>query len=183
MVKNLPAVQEPWVQSLGQENPLEKGMATHSRILVWRTSWTEEPGGLQSMGLQRVRHNWVTNTLTFLFSILISQVTLVVKNPPANAGDMGLILGSGRSPGEENGNPLQHSCLENPTDREAWQAIVHGVAKSQTWLKWLSTQATVPFPLAACLAPPLDFWHTGPSSIHLLFFSTWQTPSHLWDLR
>ena len=57
MVKNLPAVQEPWVQSLGQENPLEKGMATHSRILVWRTSWTEEPGGLQSMGLQRVRHN------------------------------------------------------------------------------------------------------------------------------
>ena len=59
-------------------------------------------------------------------------MTLVVKNPPANAGDVSLILGSGRSPGEENGNPLQHSCLENPTDREAWQAIVHGVAKSQT---------------------------------------------------
>ena len=59
-------------------------------------------------------------------------MTLVVKNLPANAGHMGLILGSGRSPGEENGNPLQHSCLENPTDREAWQAIVHGVAKSQT---------------------------------------------------
>ena len=59
-------------------------------------------------------------------------MTLVVKNPPANAGDVSLILGSGRSPGEENGNPRQHSCLENPTDREAWQAIVHGVAKSQT---------------------------------------------------
>ena len=58
-------------------------------------------------------------------------MTLVV-NQPANAGDMGLILGSGRSPGEENGNPLQRSCLENPTDREAWQAIVQGVAKSQT---------------------------------------------------
>ena len=57
MVKNLPAVQETWVQSLGQENPLEKGMATHCRILIWRISWTEEPGGLQSMGLQRVRHN------------------------------------------------------------------------------------------------------------------------------
>ena len=56
-VKNLPAMQETWVQSLGQEDPLEKGMATHSSILAWRTPWTEEPGGLQSMWLQRVRHN------------------------------------------------------------------------------------------------------------------------------
>ena len=54
MVKNLPAMQEIWVQSLGQENPLEKGMATYSSILAWRIPWTEEPGGLQSMGLQRV---------------------------------------------------------------------------------------------------------------------------------
>ena len=53
-VKNLPAMQETWVQSLGQENPLEKVMATHSNILSWRIPWTEEPGGLQSMGLQRV---------------------------------------------------------------------------------------------------------------------------------
>ena len=56
MVKNLPAVQEPWVQSLGQENPLEKGMATYSSVLSWRTPWTEEPGGLQS-GSQRVEHD------------------------------------------------------------------------------------------------------------------------------
>ena len=53
-VKNLPAIQEAWVQSLGQENPLEKEMATHSNILAWTISWTEEPGGLQSMGLERV---------------------------------------------------------------------------------------------------------------------------------
>ena len=52
-VKNLPAVQETWVQSLGQEDPLEKEMATHSSILAWRIPRTEEPGGLQSMGLQR----------------------------------------------------------------------------------------------------------------------------------
>ena len=61
----------------------------------------------------------------------------VVKNPPANAGDagdMGLIPGLGRSPGEGNGNPLQYSCWENPMDRKAWLAIVHGVAKSQTCL-------------------------------------------------
>ena len=55
-VKNLPAMQEPQVQSLGQEDPLKKGMATHSSILVWRIPWTEPPGNLQSMGSQRVRH-------------------------------------------------------------------------------------------------------------------------------
>ena len=53
----------------------------------------------------------------------------MVNNPPANAGDMGLIPGLGRSPGEGNGNPFQYSCLENPTDRGAWWATVHGVAK------------------------------------------------------
>ena len=57
MVKNLPAVQETWVQSLGREDPLEKEMATHSSILAWRIPWTEEPRGLQSMGSQRVGHN------------------------------------------------------------------------------------------------------------------------------
>ena len=54
MVKNLPAVQETWVQSLGRENPLEKEMATHSGILAWRIPWTEEPGGLQSMGCKEL---------------------------------------------------------------------------------------------------------------------------------
>ena len=54
MVKNLPAMQETWVRSLGQEDPLEKGMATHYSIPAWRIPWTEEPGGLQSTGLQRV---------------------------------------------------------------------------------------------------------------------------------
>ena len=55
-IKNLPAVQETQVRSLGQEDPLEKGMTTHSSILPWRIPWTEEPGGLQSMGSQRVGH-------------------------------------------------------------------------------------------------------------------------------
>ena len=57
MVKNLSAMQETWVRSLGWEDPLQKGMATHSSILAWRTPWTEEPGGLQSMGLQTVGHD------------------------------------------------------------------------------------------------------------------------------
>ena len=56
-VKNLPAMEETWVQSLGQEDLLEKGMATHSSILAWGIPWTEKPGGLQSMGLQGVGHD------------------------------------------------------------------------------------------------------------------------------
>ena len=56
----------------------------------------------------------------------------MVKNLPANAGDMGSIPGLGKSPGGGNGNPLQYSCLENPMDRGAWWATVHGVIKSQT---------------------------------------------------
>ena len=57
LVKNMPAMQEAQVGSLGWEDPLEKGMATHSNILAWRIPWTEEPGGLQSKGLQRVGHD------------------------------------------------------------------------------------------------------------------------------
>ena len=68
-VKNLPAIQETWVQSLGQADPLEKGKATHSSILVWRIPWTEEPGGLQSMGSQRVRHKLATNIHTHTHGI------------------------------------------------------------------------------------------------------------------
>ena len=57
LVKNLPAMWETWVQSLGWENPLEKGMATHSSILAWKIAWMEELGRLQSVGSQRFRHN------------------------------------------------------------------------------------------------------------------------------
>ena len=65
MAKNLPSMLETWVRSLGREDPLEEGMATHSRILVWEIPWTEEPGGLQPLRLQRVRHDRVINTFIF----------------------------------------------------------------------------------------------------------------------
>ena len=58
MVKSLPEMWETWVQSLGQEDTLEQGMATHSSILAWKIPWMEEPGRLQSMGLRRLRHNF-----------------------------------------------------------------------------------------------------------------------------
>ena len=83
MVKNLPAMQETWVWSLGGEDPLEKGMATHSSILAWWIPWTEEPGGLQSIELQRVRHYWATNMMTFTF--LTSPKLLI---PPKKTGTL-----------------------------------------------------------------------------------------------
>ena len=67
MVKHLPAMWETWVQSLGWGNPLGKEMATHSSTLAWKIPWIEEPGGLQSMGSKRIRHNWVTSISFFLF--------------------------------------------------------------------------------------------------------------------
>ena len=103
-------------------------MATYSSILAWRIPWTEEPGWLQSMGSQKD----MTEQLT------LSQVALEVKNLPAHArdaGDTGSIPGSGRYPGEGNGNPFQYSCLENSMDRGAWWAVVHRVAQSWARLK------------------------------------------------
>ena len=66
MVKNLPVMQETWVQSLGQEDPLEEGMATYSSILAWRIPRTEEPGGPQSIGSQIVRHDLVTKQQEYI---------------------------------------------------------------------------------------------------------------------
>ena len=133
--------------SPGLGRSLEKEMAIHSSTIAWKIPWTEEPGRLQSMGSQRVGLDWATslslsNAVTssgtwanpFTFLGFLGEV-LVVKNPPANAGnkrEVGLIPGSRRSPGGGHGNSLQYSCLENPMDRGAWRATVHGVAKSQT---------------------------------------------------
>ena len=64
VAKNLPAMQETQVQFLGQEDPLEKGMATHSSIPAWEIPWTQDPGGLQSLGLQRIGHDLTSNTHT-----------------------------------------------------------------------------------------------------------------------
>ena len=112
-----------------------------------------------------VEINWLSlslflNSLFHFTELYIYLYT--IKNPggseirasASNVGDPGSIPGSGRSPGEGNGNPLQYSCLENPMDRGAWQATVHGVAKSRTWLsdftfthwrrKWQHTPVFLP---------------------------------------
>ena len=85
-------------------------MATHSSILAWKIPWMEEPGRLQLTGSRRVGHDRATSLHS-------------------------LLLPSYFNTGEGNGNPLQYSCLENPMDRGAWWAVVHGVTESQTRLK------------------------------------------------
>ena len=90
--------------------------------------------GLETLGFNP--HFILTSPMTWVFlnlNFLVGfPVGLVIKNPPASAEDPGLIPGLERSPGEENGNSLQHSCLKNSMDRGAWRATVHGVTKSRT---------------------------------------------------
>ena len=93
---------------------LKKAMAPHSSTLAWRIPWTEEPGGLQSMGRKELD---MTERFPFHFSLSCI--------------------------GEGNGNPLQCSCLENPRDRGAWWAAVYGVAQSRTRLKQLSSSSSI----------------------------------------
>ena len=84
------------------------------------------------------------------------------KNPPANARDTGSIHGSGRSPGEWNGNPFQYSCLENPMDRRPWRATVHGVAKESNTTWWLNNNSLIHkiifFSFYSPSENPLAFW-------------------------
>ena len=78
VVKHLPVMRETWIRSLGQEDPLEKDMATHSSTLAWRIPWTEEPGRLQSMGSQRVGHDWATSlSLSFFHTHHITYIHII----------------------------------------------------------------------------------------------------------
>ena len=104
-------------------------MAIHSSILAGKIPWTEDPGRPQSMGLQRVgltehTHNLILETVVCVVRYSDSSV---VKNLPANAGDVGSIPGLGMSPGEGNGSSLQCSCVGNTMDSGAWWAAVCGV--------------------------------------------------------
>ena len=99
--------------------------------------WTGKAGMWQSMRSQRVGCHWTTELTDWYLQA--SQVVLVVRNPPANVGEVGSIFGSRRSLAGRHDNPLQYSCLENPMDRAAWQATVHRVTQNQTRLKPLST--------------------------------------------
>ena len=93
---------------------VEKAMATHSSTLAWRIPWTEEPGGLQSMGSLGVRHDWATSLSHFTFIHW-----------------------------RRKWQPLQYFCLENPRDSGAWWAAIYGVAQNRTQLKRLSSSSSI----------------------------------------
>ena len=144
-------MQEIGMPSLRWEDLLEKEMATHASIFAWEIPWTEEPGGLQSKGLQRVRlRDWArmhmkrnkgpihVTTWANLWIIYVKWKQSVTKTT------YHIILFSGNAQNREiyrdqmekaMAPPLQYSCLENPMDGGAWWATVHGVAKSLTWLR------------------------------------------------
>ena len=131
---------------------LEKEMATHSSVLAWRIPGTGEPCGLLSMGLHRVGHDWsdLAAAAAAARSILPGEShgrrSLVGCSPwGREESDMTERLHFDFSLsciGKGNGNPLQYSCLENPTDAGAWWAAVSGVAQSRTQLKWLSSSSS-----------------------------------------
>ena len=103
----------------------------------------EEPGGLLSMGSHRVGHDLSNLAVAAAARRLMGfPCGAVVKNLPANAGDVGSIPDLERSPGEESGNPFQCSCLENRRGGGAWWAAVYGVAQSRTRLKRLSSSSS-----------------------------------------
>ena len=173
-------MRETWVWSLGREDPLEKEMAIHSSTNAWKIPCTEEPGRLQSMGSQRVRHDWATSLSLFPPKLLLKQtivkkvrffhfktshiiisirrVETITVDPwsiyswpffslhsqiqPTGNRESGSIPRLGRFPGGGNGNPLHYSCLENSMDRGVWWAAVHGIRKSQTWLRDKHTRAS-----------------------------------------
>ena len=126
MIKCLPTVRETWVRSLGWEDPLEKEMAIHSSTLAWKISWMEVPGKLQSVGSQRVGHDWETSP--DLSRWRASQGALVVKNLPANAGDIRDVC---LMPVQE--YPLEES-LATHSSALAWR--IHGQRSMAVYSPW-----------------------------------------------
>ena len=114
--KYLPSMQETRVWFLGQEDPLEKGMATHSSILAWRIPWTEKPGRLQSRGSQRVGHDWVTNTLLHSLNVCWYGFRKAKSGQGDSLGD----------------------CCHSPDENEANEGLFFCISFDEGLLKWLT---------------------------------------------
>ena len=149
-------------------------------MATWFWSVPSSTDGKQCILMVQSRHSgarWDSNLSSTTSQVALprrylmgTQMLLMVMNPPASAGDardVSSIPGLGRSPGGGHGNPLQYSCLENPMDRGAWQATVHGVEKSRTQLKRLSTHVT---PSTSCVSGRNPFTFVSSSLERFWFF-------------
>ena len=129
---------DEWIGLLYREFPLSRGVFPFLPLAFHPFLYIEK-------GFHIIY--WKFKDTNHYIDLRTSKVVLVVKNPPAKAGvvrDSRSLPGSGRFPGGGHGNPLQYSCLESPMDRGAWRAAVHGVTKSRTRLKRLSTHHSAP---------------------------------------
>ena len=130
--------QEMWVQSLGREDSLEEGMAI---VLPGESHGQRSLVG--TWGGHRIGHDWSDLAHTRICICILSFLMSFPggsdgKKSARNVGDLGLIPGLGRSPGEGNGNLVLYSCLENPMDRGTWWATVHGISKRHDWVPNIS---------------------------------------------
>ena len=135
-----------------------------------------DPGLIPGSG--RSSGERIVYPLQYSWTSLVAQID--DKESAYNRRDLGLILRLGKSSGGVHGNPFQYSCLENPTDRGAWQSTVHRVKKSWTWLKWLSMHARTLWPYASKRSFfPFHHYHLGQSSSSLTWSTTQPTKNGL----
>ena len=144
MVKNLPEMGGTRVWSIGWEDPLEKGMATHSSLLAWRIPWTEEPGGLQSMGLQRVRHDLAINTLLGYnwHRVKLSSARVLTHVPSCVTTTQSRTDVYHPEPFP---TPLQSASCFRPSP---WQPVT--IPVSTEWISRMPSQWNLPLPLGGC---------------------------------
>ena len=145
MVKNLPAMRETQVQSLGREDPLEKGMMTYSNIFAWRIPWTEEPGGPQSVGLQRVRYDWDTTEQIIL--LLLLRLHSPISRPSPLSGFVGGKWWL-KSPNlSHHWFPLATSTPNTPTPTPVLQRLskIHLTSINSDWEEVVRNNKDTPF--------------------------------------
>ena len=151
---------ETQVQSQGQENPLEKGIMTHSIILTWRIPWTKEPGGLHSMDSQRVRYDWVTNTLSLIQNYKVCVCVFIFGFVAMHCS----IMSDSLQP-----NGLQHTRIPCPSPSPG---VCSNSCRLSQWCHWTTSSSVIPF--SSCLLSfPVIWVFANESALHIRWIKYW----------